>query len=287
MEFVPNEKAMPIRYPSIANLMVDSEDRTRATYPYCSDFQINKKNSLLNGFFTRVGATEVVFEWATGNVGGQNGVFNYVVGGTPYSFTLGGFFTAEELINAIVANANTFTGPTGLTWSAIATEGGGAILTVTGASGIVFSLTAGVILQLTASTDQFAGTVPVGGTVDFDINSETVDLRGTRYIDIICSQLTNNQAVKDASTAQNPRDVLVRWYFAYDNQSPVDGYGIPILMGYTPFVLRRLYNPPKQIQWQTNIPVGNLSLQLYDDKGEIAVVSSETNYLMTLQISEN
>lgn len=287
MEFVPNEKATPIRYPSIANLMVDSEDRNRTTYLYASDFQITKNNSLLNGFFTRVGATEVVFEWATGNVGGENGAFEYIVGGATYIFNLAGFFTGEELINAIVANANTFTLITGLTWAANATEGGGAIISVTGAPGIVFSLTAGVILQLTATTDQFAGTLPGGGVLNFDINSETVDLRGTRYIDIVCNQLTNNQSVKDASTAQNSRDVLVRWYFAYDNQSPVDAYGIPILMGYTPFVLRRLYNPPKQIQWQTNIPVGNLSLQLYDDKGKIATVSEETNYLMTLQISEN
>ena len=101
------------------------------------------------------------------------------------------------------------------------------------------------------------------------------------------NQLTNNQSVKDASTAANVRDVLVRWYFDYDNQTPTDEYGYPILMGYSPFYLRRLYNPPKQIQWQSNIPVGNLSFQLYNNNGLLQSVVPETQFLMTLQISEN
>lgn len=103
----------------------------------------------------------------------------------------------------------------------------------------------------------------------------------------MCNQLTYNQAVKDASTSPNERDVLCRWYFDYDNQTPTDGYGFPILMGYAPFCLRRLFNPPKQIQWETNIPVGNLSFQLYDDDGTLVPVNSRTEYLMTLQVSEN
>jgi hypothetical protein len=57
-------------------------------------------------------------------------------------------------------------------------------------------------------------------------------------------------------------------------------------MGYTPFCIRRIFNPPKQIQWQTNVPIGQMAFQLYNDKGEEAIVNINTNFLMTLQASE-
>jgi hypothetical protein len=57
-------------------------------------------------------------------------------------------------------------------------------------------------------------------------------------------------------------------------------------MGYTPFCIRRIFNPPKQIQWQTNVPIGQMAFQLYDDRGELAKVDEITDFLMTLQASE-
>jgi hypothetical protein len=292
MEFVPNEKATPIRYPSIANLMVDSADRVPAVYPLCNDFQINKKNSLLNGFFTRVGATEVVMEWNTPNVTTGQFAVDYT---TNTSFTHivipEGFYTVAELLNDFVVRLNRAN--ENITWAALPLVGGGVALEVT--TGIntfaLVDIPGKGLLQTLFGLDalqraDFSPLTPATGPGD-RVLLKTIDLRPTRYIDIVCNQLTNNQAVKDASTAPIVRDVLVRWYFDYDNQSPTDEYGYPILMGYTPFYLRRLYNPPKQIQWQTNIPIGNLSLQLYDSTGVLANVNSSTEYLMTLQISEN
>ena len=287
MEFVPNEKATPIRYPSTANLMVDSFDRNLVQYPTCENFLITKNQSIMNGFFTRIATTEVVLEWFTGNVGGANGQFAYTVGATATDFSLAGFYTVEGLIDDLVAALNETTSTTGLTWSASAVQGGGVALTATGAPGIVFSLIAPIFITLTAETDTFSGTIPAGGSESFQIDVSTADIRRVRYLDMVCTQLTNNQSVKDASTARDVRDVLCRWYFDYDNQNPTDAYGFPILMGYQPFCLRRLFNPPKQIQWQTNIPVGQLSFQLYDDSGNLASVSEQTNYLMTLQASES
>lgn len=290
MEFVPTEKTSTIRYPSIANLMVDSADRSITAYPLCNDFQITKANSLLNGFFTRIGATEVVMEWTTPNVPTpQDGDFNYSINGGPAVGGLApllGFYTVAEALDEIQLSLNSAAAVTGVTVAIAPLAGGGAGLTFTGAPGTVISLTGNIIQRLNGGQN-IAATIPGGGQGVVEFNPGKADLRPARYVDIVCNQLTNNQSVKDASTAPIVRDVLVRWYFDFDNQNPLDEYGFPILMGYTPFYLRRLYNPPKQIQWQTNIPVGNLSLQLYNNNGILQTVSPETNYLMTLQISEN
>ena len=287
MEFVPTEKTSTIRYPSIAHLMVDSADRDVAAYPLCNDFQINKKNSLLNGFFTRIGATEVVFEWNTPNVSDPfNSEIKYTVNTSTFTFFVApGFYNVEEVLNELVDTLNLGTVATGITWSVAGLVGAGAVLTATGPPGLAIFVTGTLPLQL--AQNGFIGVIPAGGSINFEILASTADLRPARYIDIVSSQLTNMQSVKDASTAANVRDVLVRWYFDYDNQNPTDGFGFPILMGYTPFFLRRLYNPPKQIQWQSNIPVGNLTFQLYRNDGVLQPVNSQTQFLMTLQISEN
>lgn len=287
MEFIPTEKTSTIRYPSIAHLMVDSADRDPQVYPLSNDFQISKNNSLLNGFFTRIGATEVVFEWNTPNISEPyNSEIRYSVNGTTFVlFMPPGFYNAEEALNELVDVLNLGTVATGVVWSVAGLVGAGAALTATGPPGLAITVTGTLLLQL--AQNGLVGVIPAGGAINFEILASTADLRPARYVDIVSSQLTNNQSVKDASTAANVRDVLVRWYFDYDNQNPTDGFGFPILMGYTPFFLRRLYNPPKQIQWQSNIPVGNLTFQLYRNDGQLQPVNAKTNFLMTLQISEN
>jgi hypothetical protein len=75
---------------------------------------------------------------------------------------------------------------------------------------------------------------------------------------------------------------------AWDVEPQYDAYGFPILMGYKKFVVRRLFNPPKQIRWTNNQPLGNIAFQVYDDTGSLLTASAEeNNWLMTLQFSEN
>lgn len=309
MEFVPNEKAMPIRMPSTANLMVDSADRPQAAFPSCSDFLITKNQSIMNGFFTRVGTTEVVMEWNTPNIGNPlydpvfevpnvQGRIVFFIGTVRNEFDLQGFFNVAELMDAIAENCNFFTTApatgtaTGVTVTVEALEGAGAQFVLTGApNGTLWNIQGVPIGKLQANESSFPDISGIFGDDGatrsaYPILAANVDLRPTRYLDMVCNQLTNNQAVKDGSSALNPRDVLCRWYFAYDNQNPPDKYGFPILMGYAPFCVRRIFNPPKQIQWQTNVPIGQMSFQLYDDKGVIAITNNVTNYLMTLQASE-
>jgi hypothetical protein len=304
MQFVPSEKAIAIRYPSVANLMVDSADRKLDAYPLCNDFQISKANSILNGFFTRIGTTEVVFEWTTPNISAalNNNEISYIVtpaGGLPIGNTFNiptGFYTAYDILDYLFAaggELNAYTATTGVTWSINSAGAGTAIVAVStiAVGGAAVVLEGPLLTRLFPanelnfnSLDVIVPTAPT--TVGIPTIQGAIDLRPVRYIDIVCNQLTNNQSVKDASTAPIVRDVLCRWYFDYDNQAPTDQFGYPILMGYTPFYLRRIFNPPKQIQWQTNIPIGNISFQLYDNTGNQLDVDDTTNYLMTLQVSE-
>jgi hypothetical protein len=263
-----------IRQPSTANLMIDAEDRNFTAYPSPWDFQIVKNQSLFNGYFTRIGATEVVLEWNKPNVADNSTLeFTLSVGGveTVLLASFGdAFYTVAEVLNAAVASLNTQT-----------TAGRFTIATLDGLTGIQ-----------DASGDITAVGGTLAGKMNFVITGsgftfpDSPDLRPYRYLDFVSSQLTYNQSVKDATSNLRDQSVLVRWYFAFDNPTPSDQYGFPILMGYEPFYLRRIFSPPKQIAWESNMPVGQVGFQVYGNDGLI-VPGTFGSWLMTLQISEN
>jgi len=259
-----------IRVPATANLMVDSQDRRNGT---AWDFTIQKKQSILNGFFTRIGATEVVLEWDKYNiVTGKNDTLIFAQSAAPNSVTVElpeGFYTVAEVLDASVTQLNAAT-----------TAGRYAVERVGGLYGIVDTTT----ITFTGVTGTLAP------QMNFAVAGDAVlpvapDLRPYRYIDFISTQLTYNQNLKDATTNVSDQNVLVRWYMSFDNPVPSDQYGFPILMGYQPFYLRRLYNPPKQIAWENNMPIGQLGFQVVDHTG--AVITGNGDWLMTLQVSEN
>lgn len=303
-----------IRYPSVANLMVDSADRNASVYKYANNFNIQRPYSLLNGIFSRIATTEVVMEWNTPNITGvpEFGLFTYA----PFYYSWQaiapekvklevpqGFYNVASLLDAIVAQLNTQT-PTSLITYTITTSTEGLALVASGAGTGFTTLrddpvnVAGGCIPFIARL--FNGPLGVGDSTDsgFFAVSSAVDLRKYRYVDITSNALTYAQKVKDASTAPLVRDVLCRWYFDYDEQNMLDNYGYPILMGYSQFAIRRIYNPPKQIMWDTNLPVpGVIDFAMYAPDGKFADtnnveyfgdnVSPGTNFLMTLQVSEN
>jgi hypothetical protein len=275
-DFIPSESGTPIRQPSTANLMISSEDRNAALNPSPWDFQITKKQSILNGFFTRVGTTEVVLNWVEPNiVTGLNDTFTVVktAGAVSYSVTVPeGFYTVAQLLDTLVVLLNA--AGTGITWS-ITGVGGNCGLAGTAA----FTIPATTLSELLNITDASSGTK--------SFISPSPDLRTTPYIDFISSQLTYNQAVKDSATSTGEPQVLCRWYMAWDEQPLIDAYGFPILMGYTPFCARRTFNPPKQIRWSPNQPIGNLAFQVLDENGDIYTNEGLlSSWQMTLQVSE-
>jgi hypothetical protein len=269
------------RVPATANLMIDSADRTTGNM---DNFAITKNQSILNGFFNRIGTTELVLEWFTPNLFGigANRTFTVNVGGTPYSVLLStGFYTVAGALNAIVAKLNAIPVPA-----------------------VTFSITqvAGTT-YLTGTGNFFVVPTPLASRLEMDVSvtpddtkevGADADLRPVRYLDFVSDQLTYNQELKDASTTTNDKNVLARWYFAFDQPPALDQYGFPILMGYNAFCLRRTFSPPKQIKWDSRQPVGQLSFQVFTDQQVLlsanygaTFVNYPSNWLMTLQVSEN
>jgi len=270
--------------PATANLMIDSEDRDENRYPSPFDFFISKPESLLNGFFNRIGTTEVVLTWNEPNIPIES-PFSILVGSTVTTIQVpAGFYTVEALLKYIVAELNA--AAIGTTFSISNPYGAPVSLTGTNAFSVVQT-------ELSEALSLEPGVADINQLVN------TPDLRNYRYIDFVSSQLTYNQDLKDASTATAVRDVLCRWYFSWDNPTLVDGYGYPILQGYQPFSQRRLFSPPKQIRWDSIQPVGQLSFQVYTPTGQLVQSAALTqpsgadvkylpsDWLMTLQVSEN
>jgi len=272
--------ATTIRQPSVANLMIDSLDKSRPTET-AWDFRIVKNQSILNGFFTRIAATEVVLEWDTPNISALwgNDTITITTSAGAVAITLAaGFYTVADVLNVILA-ALTAAGQAGATFSIVRQNGVYGILS----AGVTFvSITPPTAPGVQPNLSAQMNFSPIGPNFIAPVGP---DLRPARYLDFISSDLTYAQKLKDASTDKYDRNVLVRWYFAYDNPVPTDEYEFSILMGYSPFYVRRLYNPAKQIRWETNLPVGNLGFQVFNNYGSNDLGNGD--WLMTLQVSED
>jgi hypothetical protein len=264
--------------------MIDSADRVGGLTTTPWDFLISKNQSLFNGFFTRIGATEVVLEWNNPNIiSGENNTIQFTVAGsTVVNITIPEqFMTVEQLLDLFCVKCNASTAPGRFV---VANSNG-----LYGMSDTLgFNITIGTV---PGGNDALETQLGLQGSGTSFIYPEDADLRSYRYLDFVSSQLTYNQNLKDSTSNLVDQNVLVRWYMSFDTPTPTDAYGFPILMGYEPFVLRRLYNPPKQIAWENNMPIGQLSFQVIGTGlagGQIIPTFSPlSNWLMTLQISEN
>jgi hypothetical protein len=109
------------------------------------------------------------------------------------------------------------------------------------------------------------------------------------YLDFCCDQLTYNQALKDETTNEVSQNVLYRWVMGWDVPSPVDSLGYPIYQGYQPFVARRILPFPKQVRWEGNQPLGQLTFRVIDSTGEPVFLDfpqSQMEWNMCLLVSE-
>ena len=291
------EKATLIRVPATANLMLDSADRNviydASGVPNTTawSFSLNRPQPLTNGFFTRIGTTEVVLEWCLDNVSAALG--NEAIGfvdssGVSHTTTItGGSWNAAEALQKVALSLDALAVP-GYLFDVSANNGFVNFANIHPSPRTFAWLPSKLARQLRLNT----GSIPTEQDTFWVVDCP--DLRPYRYIDFVCEQLTAVQDVKDASTAPASRDVLCRWYFASQDDVPTnyDAFGFPILPGYTKFVTRRLFNPPKQIKWEQNQQVsGYLQFSVYGDDGNIiqetlGLSQYPSNWLMTLQLSE-
>ena len=283
------EKGVTIRQPSTANFLIDARDGVSGTGS-ASNFIIAPPQSLLNGFFTRIGVPEMALEWSEPNVSAakNNNTIQYDVSGFPIqNLTIpDGFYTAQTALVALNKALTDASGGVGsLIWTLAGANG---VATLTPSSGTAQARLGGSVPKILGlqppPTQPFNYSAPGAAIAT---NPSLVDLRPFRYIDFVSNELTYNQSLKDATTSRRNRDVLVRWYFDWDEQPNYDGFGFPILMGYTPFKARRQFNTPKQSKWEPNMPIGQLSFQVFPDAGRDApIIMDFSLWEMTLQISE-
>ena len=354
--FSPQSDVMTVRPSSTALLTIDSEDRFQqglipdasgnvvvpaSGYPLSRyvlsltnptaynvspyNFTIVKNESIMNGYFTRLGLTEVVFPWTIPNINKK---------------------TSEIIVNW----SNTTTNTTGyvdikmnpdyefLTPSEIATQlqteirvanvnlsafdiGYGTAPNVpyfyydSGASNILVGFQPlpynSAAYPYPSSTKQLFDLL---GLTNNNITplkknawGQTTFCQATRYIDIVCSQLTYNQPLKDTTTQQIARDSLCRLYLGdgngFGNNTATTGDSNFTPPGCAPFTIYRQFHTPKMINWNSAgkayqpVP-GVLKFEVFDDAGAnltemvtntelFGTAGDYTDWSATILVSEN
>ena len=315
------QAAMTLRPASTALLTIDSEDRytdyiqarTSPSSPY--NFSISKPESLMPGFMTRIGVSEIVFPWLVPNINEKTYTIGiaYSVGGGPLALgeieINAGFQTPTEIaaqIQAVVRAENAglaaFTctyGTENIPTFVYATNNTttiGFLPNEYNSAGYPYPSTTRQLFDLMGFSNTNA-TPAVSG-----FGRETL-CQGIRYVDIVCNQLTNAQAQKDQTSQSISRDMLCRVYLG--SPSTADStiaVSDPLFCppGCAPTVIYRNFTTPKQIQWipNQNIP-GFLQFQVYDDAGALldesfiqpGNPSTQNNYgadwSMTMLVTEN
>jgi hypothetical protein len=347
MAFYPNaplpdtnarQVAQTIRMPSTALLTIDSEDRydrggsaivdflDQSLVPTSAyNFTIRKNESLMPGFMTRIGVSEVVFPWTIPNINAKTNKIKIIstngdnLNEDIYTLPIG-FYTPSQIATALTdlvkngADPNlvdfemTYGQPTGdlapqpcFFWTTSNPDIYMSFLPMTpNSADYPYGQNVRQLFQMLGQQDTFAGT-PVSAS----FGNYTL-CQGIRYVDIVCNQLTNSQAQKDQTSQTIARDALCRVYVAgvgttQSTVQPNDPLFSP--PGCAPTLLYRNFTTPKQIQWipNQNIP-GFLQFQVYDDNGDLLDEAIKgaipdlafdipgagaTDWSMTLLVSEN
>lgn len=316
--YAAKDVAITQRPTSTAILAVDSEDRYK-TYPDARagsispySFAINKTESLMNGFFTRLALTEVNFPWVIPNVNRRTRTIQvqYTAGGPIAITTISipvGFYTPSALaaavqaaVRAITAGLNVFT----MTYGAPSGAGPLPVFSyaTNNASTISFlPVDPNPLLNITPTTKQLfdiLGFIQGNNTILLPAGDSGLTFcQATRYVDIVCTQLTNNQALKDTMSQEIARTVICRLYLGdgnlQANVSPSSSTFCP--PGCAPFTIYRDYASPKQIAWMPDQPVGGfLRFEVYDDNGDLLTGSdafsfgaNRCDWSMTMLVTEN
>lgn len=319
IQFGGEENATTLRPSSTALFCISSADRydtqeaarNNTKSPY--RFTITKKESLLNGFFTRMALTELRLPWTLPNIARE--VYTNAIGiscGTdshvidilnnyPDPVTGGNvtldalFFSPAELAARIQSAWNTAYPANQIVMEVdddmsfrlySAVDGGTAAAAKTCS---VYPLTPSTTPSLPVNTYQLfdmmnwvnGDSVPTTG---YTISGIGDNLLWTDYVDIVSNDLTYNQALKDSSSSKTYRDIIYRVYLT-NGESPYNYPNVAVTnnttsdvdpsvqyvgllsQGSRPFLIYRQFQNPKEIRWNKQQPIGQVSFELYDDKG--------------------
>jgi hypothetical protein len=281
---------------------------------------------MMNGFFTRIGVTEVVLPWVIPNINPKTSKINVTVqvnggGNVTRTLTLNpSFLKPSELATVLQVGIRTLFADTPsmlnftMVYGGLPVQAGGNALNQSNVPAFEYNtnVTTTLIAFTPVAYNTAAYPYPPNTKQLFDIlgffNVENTTLAqiGTggltfcapiRYVDVVCNQLTYNQALKDSMSQQVVHDTLCRIYITSpSNQSTVsctDATFCP--PGCAPTVIYKDFASPKLIQWLPNQPVpGYLSVTLLDDTGApldesdaFGGGSNKTDWSITLQVTEN
>jgi hypothetical protein len=295
------QTATTIRPSSTALLTIDSEDRyknyleSRANPTDAYNFSIQKVESLMPGFITRLGISEVVFPWTIPNVNVKTNAiyFTYDISGQPIvenvllSLAVG-FYTPVRLASAMQqAIRNIAVGGVPIPELADFSFQYGSELEPYftyytnnddvnvlfeplpyNSAVYPFGTQTKQLFELLGFTEIATSLAPLG-------QGAYTLCQAIRYVDIVCNQLTNSQAQKDQTSQTVARDMLCRLYLgnaSFNGQTTVidDPDNLFCPPGCSPFVIYRNFTNPKQIQGipNQNIP-GYLQFSVYDDAGAL------------------
>lgn len=326
------DTAITQRPTSTAILAIDSEDRFKTvaesrevptTYANVDElvatgvkinltpyyFSIDKAQSLNNGFFTRLAVSEINFPWAIPNINNKTNSM-IVIAVPPASpaalvqITLtNNFYTPAQLAAAIQVQVRaihaSLAGFTMIYNNNCRFEYATNSAALVGFSPLLAnSSTYPFGPQSRQLFDLMGMTIPNGTPAVSGISGITY-AQSTKYVDIVCSQLTYNQPLKDTMSQVVNRNVLCRIYLTEPGsiQSTVAASSATFSPpGCAPTTIYRDFSQPKQIAWLPNQPItGNLVFEVYDDAGENLALSdpatlnsdNKLDWSMTLLITEN
>lgn len=321
------DRAITVRPSSTAIFAVDSADRYPSFQasiggtisPY--KFNISKNESLLNGFFKRIALTELVFPYYIPNINQKTNTLSVSLNGGAFATininTIGGFMTPNDIAEALQVALIAAGFNAGLT---VQYTSEGRFLFQTGGADTIAFQRSSFAGGATINDFQLYDLLNLSAVVPDPVLPGQVVLTGvtrcryTEYIDIVCSQLTYNQDLKDGSSDPIVRDMLARVYIEAEDGAiqpyfrPNSYTAIPpgsiggaeivsnqAIPGTYPFTIHRQFTKPKEIKWDKTQPLGNLTFEVYDDRGNLlsgngyitTPDSSLPDWRMTLLVSEN
>lgn len=313
-EIVENS-GTPIRPAATAIMTIDTNDRakyatgTRTDTDLPNNVYINKQQSLINGYFTRISLTEANLQWNTPNVIAASGYANNTLTLSPgVAGTSGapsgpsvqvsvreGFYTPNRLALALQVALNTFDNGVGnppgvfgiATWAVAYDSGSGRFVIVSGPPGAapgfrILSLTDPAGAEVQDDLTSIMGYIFPSQTFATGQYSSYAPMIYTPYIDVISKQLTKKQNVNDNSTSFNTgTSLLARIYLSEpgvvsraDKSVGPDYVPDCAIVGCQPFTLYREFTIPKQIFWDTKEFINVIDIQVRDSRGRLLYIPS-------------
>jgi hypothetical protein len=297
----------PIRPPATAVMTIDSRDRVKidpatgyrvdTTGPY--EIYINKQQTLMNGYFTRIAMSEINMQWNIPNVIGNGLQKNNTllleeaaapgVGVSTGSYLIEitqGFYTPKELADSIQTLLNTVGVFGGGSWRCEWLENSNTF-TLAEISGTIYFR---IKPQNIGAADDLCNLM--GFSYPPQEFAESIDgsfasMQYTPYFDVVSSNLTKKQNVRDNSTSfTTGLNLLCRVYLSEPGVNLTRDRTDPAtpqladcsIIGCRPFVLYREYSTPKQIYWDTKEFINVIDLRLIDYKGNTLYARNQAGY---------